>query len=131
MDLGNIDMGEIEKIISSLSAEDMEMLGNMAGQFFSSSSEKEKSERTENEKSRSNNEKIGGFPDFSDIPIDFETIRKIAAVMQKLNSNQKDERCDFLLSLKPMLSEPRQKKIDTAITMLRLFSILPIINEFG
>ncbi len=130
MDLGSIDMSEVEKIMSSLSNEDMEMLGSMASQLFSQNTAGEKNEHNEKREKEDTKSKFeNSIPNFGDIPIDFETIKKISAIMSKLNSRQNDERCEFLQSLRPMLSKPRQQKIDSAITMLRLFSLLPLMDE--
>lgn len=129
MDLSSIDMGEIEKIMSSLSQQDMEMLGNMASQFFSSDSTAEKNSKDKND--RAEGSVKGDSADFSDMSLDFELIKKIAAVMNRLNSQPDDSRCRFLMSLKPMLSVERQQKVDSAVSMLRIMSLLPLINELG
>ena len=38
--------------------------------------------------------------------------------------NARDPRCDFMLSLKPLLSEKRRKKADDAVMLLRVFRLL-------
>lgn len=124
MDLNNINMEEIEKIMSSLSAEDMEMLQGMAKDMFSGQGSQHNSRQQDKQPEGTHN----SMP-FGDIPIDFETIRKISSIMQKLNSRKQDERCDFLLSLKPLLSKSRQHKIDSAVQILRIMDLLPLIQE--
>ena len=42
-----------------------------------------------------------------------------------------DERCALIKSLKPMLSEHRQKKADEALKLLKLASLVPLIKESG
>jgi hypothetical protein len=70
-----------------------------------------------------------GSSPFDNIAVDFETIRKISSIMEKINCKKQDIRCDFLLSLKPLLSKPRQQKIDNAVQMLRIIDLLPLIQE--
>ena len=38
--------------------------------------------------------------------------------------NARDPRCDFMLSLKPLLSGKRRKKADDAVMLLRVFRLL-------
>ena len=123
MDLPDIDFGEIEKMVSSLSEQDIDMLSNMAQQFFSPKGSGD--EKNEKSKGQSSDTNTGGFS------IDPEMMKKIMSLMSKLNSYNDDNRCTFLLSLKPMLSPSRQQKVDTAISMLRIMSILPLLNEQG
>jgi len=42
-----------------------------------------------------------------------------------------DPRIDLLLSLKTNLSEPRRKKVDEAIQILRLINMMPLLREQG
>jgi hypothetical protein len=45
--------------------------------------------------------------------------------------NKDDPRVDLLLALKPNLSETRQVKIDEAIRILRLLSLMPLLRDNG
>ena len=45
--------------------------------------------------------------------------------------SQKDARSDFLMSLKPLLSEGRQKKADEAAKMLKLMKVLGAMRGNG
>ena len=59
---------------------------------------------------------------------------EIAGLMKMANllkSNTSDHRAGVLLSLRPYLSEHRQKRVDDAVKLLRLVSILPAIKEAG
>ena len=67
-----------------------------------------------------------GF-DFSGINIDM--ILKLGDIMSSLNSTDKDT--ELLLALKPYLKEKNQAKIDTAIKLFRLISLLPALKETG
>lgn len=57
-------------------------------------------------------------------------ISKIAGIVQKLNTGG-DTRSALLLALKPLVSKRRQKKVDTAIKLLRLIDILPYLKDSG
>jgi len=51
--------------------------------------------------------------------------------VSRLNNQQNDARTSLLLALKPHLSEAKQEKVDTAIKILRLLDLLPILKESG
>ncbi len=59
---------------------------------------------------------------------------EIAGLMKMANllkNNQADSRCGVLLSLRPYLSEHRQKRVDDAVKILRLVNVLPAVKELG
>ena len=122
MDFGSLNMENIENILSSMSNEDMEKLSWMAQSLFSSVEEnKKKDENT----SESRND---GNP-FSSFNMDFETLGRIMSIIEKLKSRPDDPRYNLLLSLKPMLSEKRQGKIDEALKIITILSFLPLLDE--
>lgn len=121
MDLGSLNMENIENILSSMSSEDMEMLSGMAQNLFSSMGQKEEKEEKPSAEQKSN--------PFSSFNLDMEAIVKIMSVMEKLQSRPADPRCNFLLSLKPMLSESRRGKIDEAVKIMSLLSFIPLLDE--
>ena len=58
----------------------------------------------------------------------------LGAVMQLsrlLGSEAEDDRTHLLLALKPHLSAKRQDRIDKAVKLLRIASILPLIKDQG
>ncbi|MBR6567629.1 MAG: hypothetical protein IKK60_03155 [Clostridia bacterium] len=124
MDLGSLNMENIENILSSMSDEDMEMLSGMAQSLFSSMGQKE--ENKEKEKKAPSGESADPFSSFNP---NMETIGKIMTVMQKLRSRPADPRCNLLLSLKPMLNEQKQGKIDEAVKIMSLLSFIPLLDE--
>ena len=68
----------------------------------------------------------------SALPFDPSQISGMISVMNALKStNQKDENTALLLSLKPHLSSQRRKKVDTAIAIMRIIKILPLLKESG
>lgn len=60
-----------------------------------------------------------------------EELGNIMSIVSKLNNQQNDARTNLLLALKPHLSEEKQEKVDTAIKILRLLELLPILKESG
>ena len=52
-------------------------------------------------------------------------------VMHLLKSGEDDSRAALLRSLRPHLSARRQQRVDEAIRLLRLMSILPAVKEAG
>ena len=118
MDISSLNMENIENILSSMSSEDMEMLSSMAQSLFSSANKKEEKAAPPSDNTP-----------FSSFNPDMETIGKIMRIMEKLNRRPDDPRYNLLLSLKPMLSEKRQEKIDDALKILSVLSLLPLIDE--
>lgn len=117
MDLGSLNIDGFENIINSLSQKDIEELKGLADSLLSCNDSNKKESQSHNNT---------GQDTFN---LDGETIRKISIIMQKLSCQRDDPRCDLLRALKPMLSPQKQKKADEAINMLRVLSLLPIIEE--
>ena len=61
-------------------------------------------------------------------PGEIQTIMKLVGAMK---NGQDDDRTRLLLSLKPHLSEARQERVDQAIKLLKLITLLPLIRESG
>ena len=66
----------------------------------------------------------------SDIPADID-IGAIMNIIGALNSAGNDSRSQLLLALKPHLSEPRRERVDSAVKILKLINILPLIKDQG
>lgn len=60
-----------------------------------------------------------------------DEIQSIIAVVSRLKNSGDDPRSKLLNALKPHLSEPRREKVDTAIKILKLIELLPLIKETG
>ncbi len=82
----------------------------------------ENSSNNENEQSDSN---INSIFD----GIDLNMIMAIGEIMSKMNES--DKNTDLLLALKPHLREENRAKIDTAIKLFRLISLLPYLKDSG
>lgn len=61
--------------------------------------------------------------------LDPEMLLKMFALFESLNQPDDSER--FLLALKPLLREENRTKIDSAIRLMKLFSLLPILKDSG
>ncbi len=83
-------------------------------------------EDNEDEQSRENkNEEQGGL--FSGL--DPEMLIKLMGLLETLNQPDDTER--FLLALKPLLRQENRPKIDSALRLIKLFTILPMLRETG
>ena len=62
---------------------------------------------------------------------DIGEISQIMGLVSRLQSQNNDPRAALLTALKPHLSETKREKVDTAIKILRLLDLLPLIKESG
>ncbi len=69
--------------------------------------------------------------DFSDAAFDANQLAKVMSVMKQLKNSGNDSRANLLLALKPLLSAPRQEKVDTALKLLKIVDMLPLIKGSG
>ena len=58
-------------------------------------------------------------------------LQTIMQIVSRLKSGGNDPRTQLLTALKPHLSEPRQEKVDTAIKILKMLELLPLMRESG
>ncbi len=65
----------------------------------------------------------------ANLGIDMNTILNLQRVMSTLNTE--DKNADLLVALKPHFSEERQKKVDQAISIMRIIKLLPLLKESG
>ena len=102
----------IGDILSSLSDEDMKALGDAARSLLGSS-----------EQEQGQNDSDRGFS------MDPATMAKIAQIMSAMNRH--DSRCDLIAALRPLLSEPRRRRADDAMQLIKLIALLPMIEDLG
>lgn len=108
---------DLSSVLSSLSEEDIEKLKNTAKQFFGDvAEEKPKSAPVKNE---SKNE----------LPFDPKLLTGVAKFSRMMNET--DEKSEFLMALKPLLSDKRQKKADDAVMMLKFMKVINSMQENG
>lgn len=103
---------DISSLLSSLSDDDIEKLKMTAQQFFGEKPQQEKYEPSKSE---------GKFM------FDPEMLTGVARLSGMMNEN--DERCVFLQSLKPLLSEKRRKKADDAVMLLKMLKVINVLQE--
>ena len=103
---------DISSLLSSLSEEDIEKLKMTAQQFFGEKPPTEKAEPAKKEGS------------FMFDPKMLTGVAKLSGMM-----NENDERCVFLQSLKPLLSEKRRKKADDAVMLLKMMKVINALQE--
>ncbi len=63
--------------------------------------------------------------------IDPVQMGKIISIMSQLKNRADDSRLNLLLALKPLLSTPKREKVDTAIKLLKIIDLLPLIKDSG
>lgn len=80
------------------------------------------------QQSAAQNKTAADTPDFG---LDAEQIAGIMSVMKRLKNGGNDNRARLLLALKPLLSTPKQEKVDTALKLLKIVDMLPFIKESG
>lgn len=61
--------------------------------------------------------------------LDPEMLLKMLSLFETLNQPNDNER--FLLALKPLLREENRPKIDSAMRLMKLFSLLPLLKKSG
>ena len=62
-------------------------------------------------------------------PMDMNTLLQVQKAMSLFTQGNKN--VDLLRSLRPLLSEKRQRKIDDAIRIMQLIQMLPMLKESG
>lgn len=66
--------------------------------------------------------------DNSSLPPDaMNMIMKIMPLLS--NINQEDDNTRLLMALRPMLKEPRQKKVDDSIRMMNMMKVMPLLKS--
>ena len=61
--------------------------------------------------------------------IDADMLLKLMELFESMNKQSDDER--LLLALKPLLREENRTKVDTAVKLLKIMALLPIIKDSG
>ncbi len=121
---------DLNGLLSSISPEDMEELKKTATRLLGSMSGGEEKPPKKEEKPQPQPGEKNNFGLPSDLGMpDLSQLAALAPVLQTLGS--KDYRLDFINSLRPLLSEERQKKADEAAKLVRILSLLPLLRERG
>lgn len=111
--------GKISELLSS--PDGMEKIKSMAQALFS-----DKGNNSDNSQEQHSNVDSGGFS----LPDGIDPV-KIMGILSALNNTKTDQRSALLLALKPHLSEEKQQRVDRAVGLLKMASILPVLKEQG
>lgn len=123
--MNNADMSELFNKFSNM-VKDGNIPDEMKDILSSISSSDSSSSSNTHENSNFSNDS-----DSSPNSIDFETLLKMKAIIEKLNNNKNDPRSNLLLSLKPYLKESRKEKVDQYIKFLGMSKALEFFNNSG
>lgn len=102
--------------------EGMQRISSLASSIMQSDDKEEKAANKQN-----NNSSFG-----DNLPIDpaqMGNIMKMMSVLKQQDTN--DDNAKLLIALKPHLSEERRKKVDKAVSLLKVVKLLPILKESG
>ena len=118
-------MDDISEKISALlnSSEGMERLKSGVMSILGNDNEKA-SEKPEEQKEE-------GFSIPENLLNNIGNMQGIMRIANILGNQQQDSRIDLLRALKPHLSKDRATRVDRAISLLRIASILPVLREEG
>ncbi len=110
---------DIGSMLQNLSADDLSKLKETASRFFGG-----------NDGGAAALDKTPAESGQFDLSgIDTQVLENVARISSMMS--QKDTRSDFLMSLKPLLSEGRQKKADEAAKMLKMMKVLGAMRGNG
>ena len=115
-------MDNINDIISSLSADDIEMLKGVASSILGEEGNAEKSTNLPAKQPQNQLASLGLNPD------DFQMMMKAKSIFDRMNSAS-SKNADLINALKPHLSEESRKKADNAIRIMKLFEVLPYLKD--
>lgn len=107
-------MDDLQSTISQILSdeESMRRLQGLAEQLFEGG----------NEKPTENSNNSPALPQGIDM-------QKIMHIISKLQSNSNDSRTRLLLALKENLSEKKAARVDSAVKILKLIELIPLIKE--
>ena len=108
------NMDELSAGISRLleDPEELERMKKMAESLFGGAEKKE-------------------TPDLSAALGDLGDMGTIMQIGRMLSSDAQDDRTRLLMALKPHLSAKRQDRVDRAVKLLRIATLLPLISDKG
>lgn len=122
-------MDNLNDIISSLSADDINMLKGVASSILGEDNSSNNSNVNTNvpvqKQNSSNNNALASLGLNS---VDFNMMMKAKTIFDKMNSAS-NKNTDLILALKPHLSPANREKADTAIKILKLFEVLPLLKD--
>ncbi|MGN1203020.1 MAG: hypothetical protein ACI4RF_06960 [Eubacterium sp.] len=125
-------MDNLNDIINSLSADDINMLKSVASSILGEEAQKNNTpaQQNSNDVNQNNRQNNSGalLPSGGVDNIDFDMIMKAKNIFEKMN-NTKSKNAELIMALKPHLSPQTQNKADQALRILKLFEVLPLLRE--
>ncbi len=118
-------MDNLNDIISSLSADDINMLKGVASSILGGGDEAEAEEHKPQKNQSQGSNALASLGFNAD---DFNMMMKAKNIFDKMNSAS-NKNTDLIMALKPHLAPEHRAKADTAIKILRLFDILPYLKD--
>ncbi len=116
-------MDNLNDIIANLTPSDMNMLKGVAQSILGGANESSAPEKeTSPAPVQENTNPLGLGAD------DFKMMMKAKSIFDKMNSAS-NKNTDLILALKPHLSPENRNKADTAVKILKLFDILPLLKD--
>ncbi len=103
----DISMDNISELLGNLSDEDFRSLKDAAQSLLGAAGEPQTDAQT---------------------GIDPQTLEKLGRVMRAMRQGS-DTRSQLIGALKPYLSEPRRKRADDVMQMLRMLDVLPMLGQ--
>lgn len=117
-------MDNLNDIINSLSADDINMLKGVASSILGESSTADDAPPPAPAQQQGSDH----LPALGLDGIDFDMIMKAKTIFERMN-NTKNKNVDLIMALKPHLSPETQNKADQALRILKLFEVLPLLRE--
>ena len=119
-------MDNLNDLISSLSAEDINMLKGVASSILGGEAENASAPAPNPPPTPQGNGL--GLSSLGLNTDDFNMMMKAKGIFDRMN-NASNKNTDLILALKPHLSPQSRDKADTAIKILKLFEVLPLLRD--
>lgn len=116
-------MDNLNDIIASLSSDDINMLKGVASSILGEDSSNSNNNPPAEENTSQNALSSLGFNGD-----DFSMIMKAKSMFERMNKTS-NKNTDLILALKPHLSPENRNKADTAIRILKMFEMLPLLKD--
>lgn len=115
--------GNLNDMISQIPPDALKNFSNMMSNNNTNSSTDNTDENPTNTNSSNNSTNF----DFNNI--DINTMMKMKAVMEKMNSHSNDPRTNLLQSLKPYLRDEKKDKLDQYSKLLNMTALMELFNQ--
>ena len=115
--------GNLNDMMSQIPPDAIKNFSNMMSNNNTNSSTDNTDENSTNTSSSNNSTNF----DFNNI--DINTMMKMKAVMEKMNSHSNDPRTNLLQSLKPYLRDEKKDKLDQYSKLLNMTALMELFNQ--